>query len=662
MNRLRARAGSALLAVLTAFALMTPAPVPAADGPGFWFAGTRLILARTATVNGDLAVAIHDPGFAGFLGRLGATVAWQPGERYVVFTAADRHTVSFTLGDPAYRDGTSTARAPFAAYADAGDVYVPFTTVARALYVQPVTDGADTILQPQLGALDVRQDGVRTIVALRGATPLRYKKTFESGEKVVLVFSGLGSSLAPTRQILTASLSEVDIVPGGNARNPTTTVTFDGAALSIHALYPSGSGNEITVAFAPQNIALAGTPIPAEVAGTAAPAASAAAVSAVPPPVPSVAPSMVPPSYGVPANGPAAVATAPPTTITAVDVTPNGDGATVKVTFSGPALYEWHRLADGRWYADFRNVSLASAPTEQQLNLPAVQSVRVRQIVFGATPVVRVALTLNGSRAVRIDSAPDGSAIVTIDPSAPADVAMSGAGQIGAAVTVSPVPLFTPAVPMAWRPGGVTTAEAPMSTNPRLIVIDPGHGGSDTGAMHNGLVEKVLTLDISMRLRTILTSRGWTVKMTRERDVDVVAPDDDARTELQGRCDVANNAGARLFVSVHINAFTTSDLNGTTTYYYKPGDETFAEAVQHRLIPLLGTKDDGVKHENLYVVRHTTMPAILVETAFLSNPDDAAKLRNPAFLQNVAEGIADGIGDYAGSPNTIPATSSMSGE
>jgi N-acetylmuramoyl-L-alanine amidase len=201
-----------------------------------------------------------------------------------------------------------------------------------------------------------------------------------------------------------------------------------------------------------------------------------------------------------------------------------------------------------------------------------------------------------------------------------------------------------------------------MSTNPRLIVIDPGHGGSDTGAMHNGLVEKVLTLDISMRLRTILTSRGWTVKMTRERDVDVVAPDDDARTELQGRCDVANNAGARLFVSVHINAFTTSDLNGTTTYYYKPGDETFAEAVQHRLIPLLGTKDDGVKHENLYVVRHTTMPAILVETAFLSNPDDAAKLRNPAFLQNVAEGIADGIGDYAGSPNTIPATSSMSGE
>jgi N-acetylmuramoyl-L-alanine amidase CwlD len=660
MNRLRARVGNAFLAVLIA-AAVTPAPVPAADSPSFWFAGTRLILARTATVNGDLAVSVHDPGFTGFLSRLGATVAWQPGERYIVFTGADRHTVTFTLGDNAYRIGTSTARAPFAAYADTQDAYVPFTTVARALYVEPIPDGADTVLEPQLGMLDVRQDGARTIVALHGAMPLRYRKTFESAEKVVLVFSGVGSSLAPARQILTASLSEVDITPSGSPRNPTTTVTFDGAALSIHALYPSTSPNEITVGFAPQSISLAGGPIPNEVTGVAVlpPAAPPNAVppsGALPAPAP---PNAVPPNAVPPNGAPPPVTAATPaaaTTITAVDVTPNGDGAIVKVALSGPVLYEWHRLADGRWYVDFRNTSLSSAPTDQQVNLPAVQSVRVRQTVFGPTPIVRLALTLNGSRSVRIDSAPDGSAVITVDPSFVTDVATSGAGQLGTMTAAAPVPVFTPAVPLAWRPGA-SVPPVPAGTNPRLIVIDPGHGGSDTGAMHNGLVEKVLTLDISLRLRTLLVDRGWTVKMTRETDRDVVAPDDDARTELQGRCDIANNAGARLFVSVHVNAFTSASLNGTTTYYYKPGDETFAADVQRRLIPLLGTQDDGVKRENLYVVRHTTMPAILVETAFLSNPEDATRLRNPAFLQNIAEGIADGIGDYAGSPASAPTNS-----
>jgi len=655
MNRLRARAGSALLAALIALAAVAgpPTRVLAADTPNFWFAGTRLILARPVNVNGEVAVAIHDPGFLGFLNRLGATVAWQPGERYVVFTASDHHTVALTIGDSQYRAGASSARAPFAPYTDAQDVYVPFTTVARTLYVEPVADGGDVVLQPQLAILDVHQDGPRTIVTLRGATPLHFKKTFESSERVVLAFTGVGSPLAATRQILTASLSIVEIAPGGNARNPTTTVTFGGAALSIHSMYPANAPNEVTIAFAPQSIALAGVTIPSDWPTTAA---------ALPPPnrPPAAGPLATPAAAFTPAplpgqpgfGAPPVAATEAPTTVTGVDVVPTNDGAIVRVALSGPAYYEWHRLSDGRWYVDFRNVSLASAPTEQQLNLPAVQSVRVRQTVFGPTPVVRLAFTLNGDRTVHVD-ATDSGATVTVESAIDVNLATSGAGQIGAAV--------------AGGPGGDASrfgapVPPPPGSNPRLIVIDPGHGGSDTGAMHNGLVEKVLTLDISQRLRTILASRGWIVRMTRERDVDVVAPNDDAKTELQGRCDVANNAGARLFVSVHINSFTMPYLNGTTTYYYKPNDQSLAAAVQRRLIGLLGTKDDGARRENFYVVRHTTMPAVLVETAFLSNPDDAAKLRSPAFLQNVAQGIADGIADYAGSPSNTPPQSSFSGE
>jgi N-acetylmuramoyl-L-alanine amidase CwlD len=656
INRLRARAGSALLAALVVLGAALSAPVSAADAPNFWFAGTRLILAHTSNVNGELAVSIHDPGFLGFLSRLGATVAWQPGERYVVFTASDRHTIAFTLGDPSYRAGTGSARAPFAPFADAQDAYVPFSTVARALSVEPIPDGADVVLQPQLSMLDVRQDGPRTIVTLRGATPLHFKKTAETTERVTLAFSGVGSTLAATRQLLTASLSTVEIAASGNPRNPTTTVTFGGAALSIHAMYPAANPNEVTIAFAPQSISLAGTPIPNDWPSTAV--AAAPPVSRPPPPpgayaqpVPAFTPAPLPgqPGFGAPAP----VQTQGPVTITGVDVAPNNEGAIVRVALNGPAAYEWHRLADGRWYVDFRDVSLASAPVDQQLNLNAVQSVRVRQIVFGPTPVVRLAFTLSGDRTIRIDPS-DAGATITVDNTIDTALATSGAGQIGTALAAAPAS-------DAWKFG--SPAPPPPGSNPRLIVIDPGHGGSDTGAMHNGLVEKVITLDVSQRLRAILVSRGWIVKMTRDRDVDVVAPNDDAKTELQGRCDIANNAGARLFVSVHVNSFTSPSLNGTTTYYYKPNDQSFAAAIQHRLMGLLGTQDDGVKRENFYVVRHTTMPAVLVETAFLSNPDDAAKLKNPAFLQNIAQGIADGIGDYAGSPrNAVPPQASMSGE
>lgn len=541
MNRFLARAGNrATLALTVAVAVIAAGTVrgSAAGVPSFWFAGTKLIMTRTASVNGELAVSLQDPAFAGFLARLGAAASWQPGERYVVVTAADRHVVSFTLGDATYTDGTSRLRAPFAPYAEGADAYVPFLALARALYVAPIFDAGDVVLQPQLGSLDVSTDGARTIVTLRGAIPLRWRKVAESGERVQLAFAGIGSSLAPARQTLTAGLSAIEIATTGPARNPTTVVTFDGAAQSAHALYPATSPNEITLGFAPQGVALAGGAIPA--------ASSATAALASPVPL-GASPSALP--------TPAAAAT----------------GAMITEASPAPSF----------------------APPPSAAPAPPVSS--------------------------------------------------------------------TPIAPPAWKFGG-TPAPPPPGSNPRLIVIDPGHGGTDTGAMHNGLVEKVLTLDIGLRLRAILVSRGWIVKMTRETDRDVVAPHDDAQTELQGRCDIANDAGARLFVSVHINAFTSPEMSGTTAYYYKDDSEPFAADVERRLVPLLGTKDDGTRRANFYVIRHTTMPAILVETAFLSNPDDAARLRSPAFLQRVAEGIADGIGDFAGSPKSAPAPAAMTGE
>ncbi len=94
-----------------------------------------------------------------------------------------------------------------------------------------------------------------------------------------------------------------------------------------------------------------------------------------------------------------------------------------------------------------------------------------------------------------------------------------------------------------------------------------------------------------------------------------------------------------------------SSVNGTTTYYFKAIDRPLAEFVHRRLIAVLGTKDDGVQKDNFYVIHHTAMPAILIETAFDSNPSDAALLRSPDFLQRVAGAIADGVADYAAATN-----------
>ena len=344
--------------------------------------------------------------------------------------------------------------------------------------------------------------------------------------------------------------------------------------------------------------------------------------------------------------------------VTAVDVAPFSDGLSVRIAVSGSAAYDWHRLGggDNRWYLDVHGATLGVTAHEVHSASTAVASVRIGTVHVVGAPTVRIAMTLTGDK--RVDVVPfTGGITLTVPGDDAIDVARSGSGQIGdATLAAGADPDATAPSSQSWKfspqPGTI-----PPGSNPRLIVIDPGHGGSDSGAQHNGLTEKVLTLDISKRLRALLVARGWIVKMTRTTDVDVYGPNASDRAELQARCDVANAAGARMFVSVHINSFTTSELNGTTTYYYKPTDRLFAAAIQRHLMSSVTTKDDGVRRENFYVVRHTTMPAVLVETAFISNPSDAALMRQPSFLENVAVGIANGIKEYAGSPASVPVSS-----
>jgi len=681
MNPLRARAGSArALAALAGALVFAPgaaAPAAAQDvlSPNYWFAGTRLAFDRPQMRAGALAISSDDYGLGRFLTKLSATLSFQPGQKYIVVTSGDHRTVIFTLGDTHFTVAGVTQTAAFAPYVAGGVAFLPFLDLARALYVTPIKDGPTLVLQPQIAALDVRSESRMTIVTLRGASPLHFKRLSDPGDsRVSLAFIGTGSTLERDRQVSGVGLRAVSITVGGTPRNPTTVVNFEAPPGSAYVLAPAPTTNSLSLAFAPSGIELGGTALPVEgdssVAST--PLAARDPSASPPPPPPGPYRGALHPA----APSPAAVAAAspepaaselpadagpPPATVTAFDVIPADSGLSVRVGVSGPVSFQWHRLSDNRWYVDLKPATLAVPSQDQNVENDAVLALRLKGFVGpkDGLPTVRIALTLASPRLVDLVPS-DGGMTIAVGRTDDADPQRSGAGDIDdGRITATALPSPPPESALA---SGTDPAPDPTptwkfaptaGTNPKLIVIDPGHGGSDFGAMHNGLIEKNLTLDISRRLRTLLVARGWQVKLTRDADVDVYQPNDSAHDELQARDDVANQAGARLLVSVHCNAFETSTLNGTTTYYFTPQSYALADAVHGRLVQNLGTKDDGIRKENFYVIHHAKMPAILIETAFLSNPGDAALLHSGAFLQKIASSIADGIGDYASSSQPL---------
>lgn len=187
----------------------------------------------------------------------------------------------------------------------------------------------------------------------------------------------------------------------------------------------------------------------------------------------------------------------------------------------------------------------------------------------------------------------------------------------------------------------------------KTIVIDPGHGGYDPGAVGvTGLQEKEVNLDIANRVQEILTDMGVNVIMTRS---------DDTYVSLSGRAATANNANADAFVAIHANSSTSASLGGTSTYYYAPSSNqelysqqaqrsSLASKVQSQLAQNLGLRNIGTLQANFAVIRETDMPSILVETAFLSNSNEEALLKDDAFRDKVAQAIAQGLVDYFNNP------------
>ena len=228
-----------------------------------------------------------------------------------------------------------------------------------------------------------------------------------------------------------------------------------------------------------------------------------------------------------------------------------------------------------------------------------------------------------------------------------------------------------------------TAAPQQQQRGLRTIVIDPGHGGSEIGAVGpSGTTEKDIVLDISRRLEDLIEGRlGLEVRLTRSEDIDKA---------LEERTAFANNLKADLFISIHANAYRGRGVRGAETFFlsdkatddearrlvaiengtldlqgpaavdddlqmllwdmaqtaYLAESAVLAEMIQVGLNDLAGTADRGIKQAPFRVLRGATMPAVLVEVGFLSNPAEERQLADPRYRQRVAEVLYDSLNQY----------------
>lgn len=332
------------------------------------------------------------------------------------------------------------------------------------------------------------------------------------------------------------------------------------------------------------------------------------------------------PEGGVP---PAIDSSAQIATIEAVELRNNNTELVVKANRPLNYTSGWDRQT-----ASYR-ITIPSAQLAPGLDLPrtrrgsAVLSVRQRQdapetVTLLIQPGARVrVLGVNrlSDRQLSLKLQPDGAVTLPPDNKPP---------------SVGPPDWSRPSPPTNSYPEPEPT---PVRNGRLRIVIDPGHGGSDAGAIGlGGLREKDINLSISQEVQRILEQNGIQVVMSRRNDRTV---------ELEPRTVMANRVNADLFVSIHSNSVDgyRPEVNGVETYYYQSG-RRLAEYIQGSILEGFDTPNRGVRQARFYVLRHTRMPAVLVEVGFVTGRNDASILGNPTQRRRMAAAIARGILRY----------------
>jgi len=188
----------------------------------------------------------------------------------------------------------------------------------------------------------------------------------------------------------------------------------------------------------------------------------------------------------------------------------------------------------------------------------------------------------------------------------------------------------------------------------RVVVIDPGHGGIDPGAVgKSGTLEKDINLEVSKKLQVFLSQAGAAVVMTRESDVDLADPDTKGilakkRQDLSRRVALAHKHKADIYLSIHVNSFPSTRWSGAQTFYQKgqPEGKRLAEAIQTELVRIMKNTKRVAKGMDFYTNRETKMASATVEIGFMSNPREEALMKKEEYQAKLAYAIYAGVVKY----------------
>lgn len=282
--------------------------------------------------------------------------------------------------------------------------------------------------------------------------------------------------------------------------------------------------------------------------------------------------------------------------ISGFDYQPVPGGARVKIQTTGPLSHHVTRLKNpDRLVLDFQDTLLVATESVIDVNDQVVTQVRAGQFAFDPD-VTRLVVELKSYLSHRL---------LTGD----------SPGELILELTTSPV-------------------------QGRYIGIDAGHGGSEPGSVSpSGLKEKDINLDIARRVEAGLRAAGAKTFMIRNGDTTI---------DFRDRPHIANKENVEILVSIHCNSFADASKRGTEVYYFKDGHggQELAETLHRALVNSLGLPDRGLRTADYNIIRHTKMPASLVEVAYLSNPVEEKLLADPAFREKAAQAIVSGIMNY----------------
>jgi N-acetylmuramoyl-L-alanine amidase len=378
------------------------------------------------------------------------------------------------------------------------------------------------------------------------------------------------------------------------------------------------------------------------------------------------------------AQSPASSASQYPTIVRNIRTSPSRDVTRLVLDLTKPPTYEVKDTDPERLVVQINNTVLGKS---SRLRVSGGTIPRVFQVSQSHPRVVTIALARRQLTEYKIFALTDPDRLV-IDIRQRPHEDTRPIGDISTSPVASGSPPAAPVIPSPAITDSNGSATGKASRTGKTIVIDPGHGGKDPGTIgRHGTTEKDVTLKLALLLKDLLAKQPDTrVFMTRERDVFV---------ELEDRAKFANSKEADLFVSIHVNSHPHKGVRGLEIYHFGEAKDqralevaarengtplnstgvgweylvadlltskkienslelawTAKQAMVSGLSGRYSTIDHGVKTAPFYVLRFTTMPGILAEIAFMSNPAEEEQLRTPAFLTHLAESIADGVRAY----------------